>query len=103
MASNENNGDTDAGLAARGGNSEHTETSATPNKHLTYKDFIPERIEIGDKKSSESIEYVLWQLCGTLYDSYRTGTIEIVQAITSVEKNIKDSKEMKIWDQIMYL
>ncbi len=39
----------------------------------------------------------------TLDDSHRTGTTEIVQAIKSGEENIDDNKEMKIWDQIMYL
>ncbi len=35
--------------------------------------------------------------------AHRTGTTEVVQAIKSVEENIDDNKEMKIWDQIMYL
>ncbi len=39
----------------------------------------------------------------TLHDSHRTGTTEIVQAIKSIEENIEDNKEMKIWDQAMYL
>ncbi len=39
----------------------------------------------------------------TLYDSHRTGTTEVVQAFKSVEENIEDNKEMKIWDQKMYL
>ncbi len=34
----------------------------------------------------------------TLKDSHCTGTTKIVQAIKSVEENIEDSKEMKIWD-----
>ncbi len=38
-----------------------------------------------------------------LNDSRHTGTTEIVQAIKSVKENIEDSKEMKIWDQTMYL
>ncbi len=42
-------------------------------------------------------------LMSTLDDSYCTRTTEIVQAIKSVEENINDSKEMKIWDQTMYL
>ncbi len=39
----------------------------------------------------------------TLDDSHRTGTTEMVQAIKGVEENNEDSKEMKIWDQTMYL
>ncbi len=39
----------------------------------------------------------------TLDDSHRTGTTEIVQANKSFKENIEDGKEMKIWDQTMYL
>ncbi len=39
----------------------------------------------------------------TLDGSHRTVTTEVVQAIKSVEENIKDNKEKKIWDQTMYL
>ncbi len=35
--------------------------------------------------------------------AHHTETNEILQAIKSVEENIEDSKEMKIWDQTMYL
>ncbi len=37
----------------------------------------------------------------TVDDSHRT--TEIIQAITSIEENIEDSKDMEIWDQTMYL
>ncbi len=30
-------------------------------------------------------------------------TTKVVHAIKSVEENIEDCKEMKIWDQTMYL
>ncbi len=40
-------------------------------------------------------------LC-TLDDSHYTWTTEVVQAIKSVEENIEDNKEMKIWDKIMH-
>ncbi len=39
----------------------------------------------------------------TLDESHRTWTTKIVQADKSVEENIKGCKEMKIWDQTMYL
>ncbi len=35
--------------------------------------------------------------------SHHTGITEIVQAIKSIEENIEENKEMKIWDQTMYL
>ncbi len=53
------------------------------------------------------IQYWYWYLengqISTLYDSYRTGTTEIVRAIKCVEETIEDNKEMKIWDQTMYM
>ncbi len=39
----------------------------------------------------------------TLDNSDHTGTTEIVQAIKRVEENIENSKEMRIWDQTIYL
>ncbi len=34
----------------------------------------------------------------TLDNSHHTGTTKVVQATKSVEQNIDDNKEMKIWD-----
>ncbi len=43
------------------------------------------------------------QNANTQEDSHRTGTTEVVQTIKSVEENIEDNKEMKLWAQTMYL
>ncbi len=46
---------------------------------------------------------ILLALRYTLDNSHRTGTTEIVQTIKSIEENIEDSNDMKIWDQTIYL
>ncbi len=48
------------------------------------------------------VDFLVDKPC-TLDDSHRTGTTKVVQAIKSVKENIEDNKEMKIWDQTMYL
>ncbi len=50
--------------------------------------------------------FLQWVVISVIYllnDSHRSGTTEIVKAIKSVEENIEDNNEMKIWDQTLYL
>ncbi len=57
----------------------------------------------------KTVKYLLIQQHYTLDNNHRTEVCEIILAIKSVEENIEDCKEMKIWYeikiwyQIMYL